>query len=278
MRMQPVTWKTYLGAGLALAALTGAAAGPAQADQLADVKAAGRIETATDMHYAPFDMLTNGTYEGMTKDLFDGVAAEIGAEPVYQDIPWTAELPGLEVGKFDIVIAPVTITAERMERYAFSLPIADATVGLVHAAGGDGVMKPEDIKGKTVGVQQGTAQSRQLAAYGDTLGGITIKEYGTTDEAYADLAAGRLDAVAGSLPNLSYLVKARGDTFALTEPATFGEPVYFAWAMRKDEGSASFAKAVNDAILKMTDDGRIKAIQEKWLGTYTELPRTVTLE
>ena len=35
---------------------------------------AGKIVTATDMHYAPFDMLNNGTYEGMTKDLFDEVA------------------------------------------------------------------------------------------------------------------------------------------------------------------------------------------------------------
>ncbi len=272
-----MTSKTMLRAGLVGLTLMGAGT-VAHADQLADVKAAGKIMTATDMHYAPFDMLTNGTYEGMTKDLFDGVAKEIGVEPVYQDIPWTAELPGLEVGKFDIVIAPVTITAERMERYAFSLPIADATVGLVHAKGTDAVAKPEDIKGKTVGVQQGTAQFRQLKAYGEILGGVTIKEYGTTDEAYADLAAGRLDAVAGSLPNLSYLVKARGDTFAMTDPATFGQPVYFAWAMRKDEGSASFVKAVNDAILAMTDDGRIKTIQEKWLGTYTELPRTVTLE
>ncbi len=180
-----------------------AATGPALADQLADVKAAGKIVTATDMHYAPFDVLNNGTYEGMTKDLFDGVAKELGVEPVYQDIPWTAELPGLEVKKFDIVIAPVTITAERLERYAFTLPIADATVSLVRAAGNTELKKPEDIKGKTVGVQQGTAQFKQLQAFGDKLGGVSVKEYGTTDEAYADLAAGRLDAVAGSLPNLT---------------------------------------------------------------------------
>ena len=36
-------------------------AGAAQADQLADIKTAGKIVTATDMHYAPFDMLNNGT-------------------------------------------------------------------------------------------------------------------------------------------------------------------------------------------------------------------------
>ncbi|MBD9526946.1 MULTISPECIES: transporter substrate-binding domain-containing protein [Paracoccus] len=246
----------------------------ASADQLADVKAAGKIVTATDMHYAPFDMLTNGTYEGLTKDLFDEVSKEIGVEPLYQDIPWTAELPGLEVKKFDIVIAPVTITPERLERYTFTLPIADATVALVKSASSD-LKKPEDIKGKTVGVQQGTAQFKQLEAYGASLGGVTIKEYGTTDEAYADLAAGRLDAVAGSLPNLTYLVKNRPETFALFEPAKFGEAKYFAWVLRKDADSEPFAKAINDALLKMTDDGRVKAIQEKWLGTYTELPREV---
>lgn len=246
----------------------------AHADQLADIKAAGKIVTATDMHYAPFDMLVNGTYEGMTKDLFDEVSKEIGVTPVYQDIPWTAELPGLEVKKFDIVIAPVTITPERLDRYTFTLPIADATVALVKAAGSD-LKKPEDIKGKTVGVQQGTAQFKQLEAFGEKLGGVTIKEYGTTDEAYADLAAGRLDAVAGSLPNLTYLVKSRPETFAMFEPAKFGEPKYFAWVLRKDADSEGFDKAINDALLKMTDDGRVKAIQEKWLGTYTELPREV---
>ncbi|BCH20385.1 transporter substrate-binding domain-containing protein [Mesorhizobium sp. L-8-3] len=268
--------KTIKAALLGLAAL--GLAGTAQADQLADVKAAGKIVTATDMHYAPFDMLKDGVYEGMTKDLFDQVAKEIGAEPVYQDIPWTAELPGLEVKKFDIVIAPVTITPERLERYTFTLPIADATVSLVKAASNNDLTKPEDIKGKTVGVQQGTAQFKQLEAYGEKLGGVTVKEYGTTDEAYADLAAGRLDAVAGSLPNLTYLVKNRPETFALFTPAQFGEQKYFAWVLRKEADSESFAKAINDAMLKMTDDGRIQAIQEKWLGRYTELPREVPMK
>lgn len=265
---------TFKAALFGLAAL-GLTAVAAEADQLADIKAAGKIVTATDMHYAPFDMLKNGVYDGMTKDLFDQVSKELGVEPIYQDLPWTSQLPGLEVKKFDIVIAPVTITPERLERYAFTLPISDATVGLIRSALTTDISKPEDIAGKTVGVQQGTAQFLQLKAFGEKLGGITIKEYGTTDEAYADLAAGRLDAVAGSYPNLAYLVSQRGDAFALLQPATFGEPKYFAWVARKDDDAASLVKAINDALLKMTDDGRVKAIQEKWIGTYTELPREV---
>lgn len=257
---------------LGLTALSMAA--PALADQLADVQAAGKIVTATDMHYAPFDMIIGGEYQGMTKDLFDGVTAELGVTPVYQDIPWTAELPGLEVGKFDIVIAPVTVTPERLERYTFTIPIADATVSLVKPAG-SALVKPEDIAGKTVGVQQGTAQFKQLQAFAETLGGVTIKEYGTNDEAFADLATGRLDAVAASMPNVTTLVQARPEQFALFEPAQFGAPTYFAWVLRPGEDSASLGDAINAALLKMTDDGRVKEIQEKWLGAYTELPREV---
>ena len=157
-----------------------------------------------------------------------------------------------------------------MERYALTLPISDATVALVQRKGGD-LTKPEDIKGKTVGIQKGTAQEKQLEAYSDTLGGFTIRGYGSPDEAYADLAAGRLDAVAGSAPNLAYLAKTRPDVFETIQPP-FGEPKYFAWVTRKD-GSESLIEAMNAALIKIQDDGRLAAMQEKWFGTATALPK-----
>lgn len=258
-------------AGIALAAL----ATSANADQLDDVRAAGKIVTSTDMHFTPLGMFINGSYQGLNKDLFDEIAKELGVEPVYQDIPWPAQLPGLEVKKFDIVTTAAAITPERLKRYAFTLPVVYAPVGLIRAANNNDIRKPEDIKGKVAGAIQGSTQARKLQAFSDELGGVTIKEYGTIDEAYADLVAGRLDVVAGTLPILAYLVKNRPESFALLEPAAIGEPDYLAWVGRKGEYSASFMKAVNDAILKITDDGRMKAIQEKWLGTYTELPREV---
>lgn len=253
--------------GLGALALT---ASGALADQLADIKAAGKLVAATEMHYAPFDMLENGKYVGFDKDLFDEVAKELGVTPEYQDLPWTSILPGLEVKKFDFVLAPVTMTAERAERYAFTLPISDATVALVQKAGG-ALTKPEDAKGKTVGVQKGTAQQKQLQAFGDKVGGITVKEYGTPDEAYADLAAGRLDAVAGSAPLLNYLAKTRPDQFAVVNPP-FGQPTYFGWVARKGEGD-SLVQAINDALIKIEGDGRMKTLQEKWFGAATDLPK-----
>ena len=262
--------RTTLRAALFGATALALTATGALADMLDDIKAAGKITTATEMHYAPFDMLENGQYAGFNKELFDEVAKELGVAAEYQDLPWASILPGLEVSKFDFVNAPVTITPERMERYAFTLPISDATVALVQRKGGD-LTKPEDIKGKTVGIQKGTAQEKQLEAYSDTLGGFTIRGYGSPDEAYADLAAGRLDAVAGSAPNLAYLAKTRPDVFETIQPP-FGEPKYFAWVTRK-EGSESLIEAMNAALIKIQDDGRLAAMQEKWFGTATALPK-----
>ena len=180
-------------AGVALLAL----AGPASADQLADIKAAGKIVTSVDMHFTPFGMVVDGKYEGLNKDLFDEVAKELGVEPVYQDIPWPAQLPGMEVKKFDIVTTAAAITPERLERYAFTLPVVYAPVGLIRAAGNNDIRKPEDIKGKVAGAIQGSTQAKKLRAFSDEIGGVDIREYGTIDEAYADLVAGRLDAMRG---------------------------------------------------------------------------------
>ena len=103
---------------------------------------------------------------------------------------------------------------------------------------------------------RGPRSSSSCEAFGNKLGGVSIKEYGTTDEAYADLAAGRLDAVAGSMPNLAYLVKTPSRNLRDGRALQVRQPTLFSWVLRKDADSESFAKAINDAMLKMTDDGR----------------------
>ncbi|MEP1765116.1 MAG: transporter substrate-binding domain-containing protein [Sulfitobacter sp.] len=256
-----------LGLGLALSVAV-----TAQADLLSDIKASGEMTFGTEMHYAPFDLLVNGKYEGLCKDLMDEVTKELGVKAVYNDLPWTSVLPGLESGKFQMVNAPVTITAERLERYAFTLPIADASVGLVKRAGDDRISSPEDIKGLVVGSQKGSAQLDQLKAYGEELGGVDTREYSSVDEAYADLVAGRLDAVAGSFPLLGYMASKRPEMFETVTPV-FGAKKYFAWVAVKSEETESLIEEVNTIILKMHDDGRMAALHEKWLGSAVALPR-----
>jgi polar amino acid transport system substrate-binding protein len=163
-----------------------------------------------------------------------------------------------------------------MERYRFTAPIAEATVALLKKAGDDSVSKPADIAGKAVGSGKATAQLAQLADYAKTLPTAPeIKEYVSFNEAYADLAAGRVVAVANSYPNIAYVAKQRGDTFALVEPP-FGAKTYFGYPGRKDADYASLMDAIDAALLKIKGDGRMATIQKKWFGVSFNTPDKVT--
>ena len=182
-------------------------------------------------------------------------------------------MPGLEAKKFDLVIAPVTITKERMKRYSFSVPIADATAALMKRADDKSIMKPEDIAGKTVGGQKGTSQLEQLKAFAAKLPKpVEIKEYVDNNQSYADLAASRIDAAVNSLPNLAYAAAQRADTFAVVLPP-FGQPTYFSWVGRIEDKTLLYA--INAAILKVEADGTMAKIQKKWFGQTMDLPKTV---
>ena len=261
--------------GLVGVASTGLAGGlrTAAADTLADIKKRGELVVATEMQFPPFDINDNGVYKGVDRELIDAVAKELGVKVSYLDLPWTSVLPGLEAKKFDLVIAPVTITKERMKHYAFTVPIADATAALMKRADDKSITKPEDIAGKTVGGQKGTSQLAQLKEFAAKLPKpVEVKEYVDNNQSYADLAAGRIDASVNSLPNLAYAAAQRSDVFVVVLPP-FGQPTYFSWVARPDD--QSLIDAVNAAIVKLDDDGTMAKIQKEWFGQSTDLPKTV---
>jgi polar amino acid transport system substrate-binding protein len=260
-----------LGVGLSLA-LSGAAFAD---DILAKVKAAGVMKVGTETEFAPFDFIDAGKHVGLNVDLFDELGKELGVKIEWVTLPWDGVLPGLEAGKFDMVAGPATITKARMEHYRYTPPIAEATVALLKRKGDETIKKPEDIGGKTIGEAKATAQLAQTKAFGEKLpGGVKVKEYVGFNEAYADLAAGRVVAVGNSLPNIAFVAKQRPDTFAVVLP-TFGVKTYFGFMGRKDADYKSLMDAVDAALLKVKKDGRMAKLQEKWFGQSFDTPDSV---
>ena len=265
--------KATIAAAATVGGLFGAMRGAYAQDTLAEIKKRGELVVATEMQFPPFDISDNGVYKGVDRELIDAVAKEMGVKVSYLDLPWTSVLPGLDAKKFDLCIAPVTITKERMKRYLFTVPIADATAALMKRADDKSIAKPEDIAGKTVGGQKGTSQLEQLKAFSAKLPKpVDVKEYVDNNQSYADLAAGRIDAAVNSLPNLAYAAAQRSDAFAVVLPA-FGQPTYFSWVGRLDD--ATLVDAINAAIVKTEADGTMATIQKKWFGQTMDLPKTV---
>ncbi|OWJ79684.1 transporter substrate-binding domain-containing protein [Haematobacter genomosp. 1] len=253
-----------------------AATQPVGADVLADVKKAGELRIGTETEFAPFDYVDAGDHVGFNVDLFNEVGKELGVKIGWIALPWAGVLPGLETKKFDMVAGPAVITKARMERYAYSAPIADGTVTLVKRANDDSIQKPEDIAGKAIGGARSSSQLAQMKAFAETLNPQpTVREYVGVNEASSDLAAGRIAAIAQSLPSGTFAAKRRPDTFAVVMPP-FGEKAYFGYMFRKDADSASLLDAVNEVIDRMKADGRLAAMQTKWFGVVFETPDRVT--
>jgi polar amino acid transport system substrate-binding protein len=246
---------------------------PALADDvLAEAKKRGTIIVGTEFQYAPFEFLQGDKPIGFDVDLFGLIAADLGLQVKWVDLPWVSVLPGLEANKYDMVVAGTTRSKARLEHYDMTLPIGDATVALLKRKDNTAIEKPQDIAGKIVGGTKGSMQLQTLQDFAKTLpGGVEdIKVYIGSTNLYADVAAGRIQAASGSLPNLFYVTKNQPDLTVVEPP--IGPPAYLSWVVRKGPDNASLLAAVNAGIKKYNENGKMAELQQKWFGATMKLP------
>ncbi|MDP9573058.1 UNVERIFIED_ORG: polar amino acid transport system substrate-binding protein [Agrobacterium larrymoorei] len=276
--MMPSSFSRTLFVGAAMLTILSSTAANA-ADLLDKIKADKVFTVATEARFAPFEFVEDGKIVGYSADIMVEVMKALpGVELKRLDLPWQGILPGLAAGRFDYVVTSVTVTPERMKAYHLSAPIADATMALLKRKGDASITKPEDVAGKAVGSQAGSAQLAALETFAATLkdkgGPVTVSTYTDFSEAYADLGAGRIQAVVNSLPNLLEAARQRPDVFEVVLP-TFGPKTYFSWAGRNDADSASLNALMDAELVKLNTSGKLAELQKKWFGAPMELPETL---
>ena len=249
-------------------------------DLLSEIKEKGEIVIATEARFAPFEMLKDGKIVGYAKDLMDEILKDLPGVKLKQlDLPFQGILAGLNSKRYDFVCTSLTITKERVAKYAFTLPFSTASVTILKRAGDNAITSAEDMAGKTIGIQAGAApyftalndyeKAVLKPKFGKGVGELT--EFISNDDAYAALAARRVDAVINTVPNLAPLVKERPDVFEIIMPP-FGPPTYFGWVGRKDAQSASLVKFFSDGIAKLNKSGKMAELQQKWFGFTMDVP------
>ena len=235
---------------------------------------------ATEARFAPFEMLKDGKIVGYSKDLLDEIMKDLPGVKLNQlDLPYQGILAGLVAKRYDFVCTSLTITKERAEKYAFTLPFSTASLTIVKRTGDDTIKSGEDMAGRVIGIQAGAAP--YFTALKDYENAVLIPKYGkgvaelqefiSSDDAYAALAGKRVDAVINTVPNLAPLVKERPDVFEIVMPP-FGPPTYFAWAGRNDPESASLVQFFSDSIRKLNKSGKMAELQMKWFGFTMDVP------
>ena len=120
---------------------------------------------AQDMAYAPFESLNaDGEPEGFDCDLIRAIAHEMGFAVNLVNTNWDGIIPSLVSGTSDIIISAMTITEKRQKNVTFSDPYFEATQYIVVKEDSD-INSLEDLKGKTVGVQNATTGDIAITKY-----------------------------------------------------------------------------------------------------------------
>ena len=156
--------------------------------------AADKLKLGTEGAYPPFNNLTaDGKLEGFDIDIGNALCEQMQVKCEWVTQDWDGIIPALQAGKFDAIIASMSITPERAEKVDFSNKYYNTPPAIVAAKDSDikGVSK-EDLAGKTIGVATSTTHYiYSEKTYTDS----TLKGYPSSQEEQADLAAGRIDAI-----------------------------------------------------------------------------------
>ncbi|RKT22212.1 amino acid ABC transporter substrate-binding protein (PAAT family) [Paraburkholderia sp. RAU2J] len=261
----------------AIAAFAGAAhvANAASADE---IKSRGYISVATEDDFKPFEFVDNGTPTGYDNEMLALVKKKLPVQIRQQIMPWSGILPGVTTGKYDMAVTAVLVTPERKGTFDFTAPLAESTT-FYAVKKGSPIKSADDLVGKIIGVQTGSAMLADVKAFDEQLkkthGGKGLKqivEYQSYPEIYQDLALGRLDVAANTQINLNSLIRTRPDTFVIGEK--IGSPVYIAWAVKK--GDTAALQMVNAVLLDLRKSGEMYQMQKKWFGaSFESMPQSI---
>ena len=250
-----------------------AAATEAQADTTAakaeDTAAAGTDAAApaagkkyvinTDTTFAPFEFENDkGEMVGIDLDILKAIAEDQGFE--YEVIPvgFSAAVTALEAGECDGVIAGMSITDERAEKYDFSEPYYDSGVGMAVLQGSD-ITTYDQLKGQNVAAKIGTEGCTFAESIADQYG-FEVTQFESSSDMYQAVLGGEAVACFEDYPVIGYEIS-RGLGLTLPTPMEKGSSYGFATL-----------KGANPELVEMFNKGleNIKAdgTYDKILSTY----------
>ena len=201
------------------------------------------LKTVVDGTFAPHAMpKLGGGYEGFNIDLANEIAKRLKRPSVIDATQFSGIVPALQAGTYDYVAAPTTVTKERADNMLFTEGYLNTDFQFLIKKGAPKVEKLEDLKGRIVSVNKGSAYdswARDLEAKI----GWKVESFGTQTDAVQAVLAGRADANVAGNTVIAWAVK-NNPQLELSYLHSTG--LVWAAAFRKD--SEALRKTVENAV------------------------------
>ena len=225
------------------------------------------IRFGVDATYPPFESVAkDGSVVGFDVDLGNALCAKLKAKCVWVQSSFDGLIPALQARKVDVILSSMAATAKRREQIDFTDRLYRNQVRLVTAKGSSLLPDGARLAGKKIAVEQGTLQETYVREKWAPLG-VELTAYPNYDQAYADLATGRVDGVLVDAvqAQLGFLDTPRGQGFAFAGGTVYDRKIMGdgdAAGVRKSD--TDLREALNGAIAEMLRDGTYKRIEAKY--------------
>ncbi|VXB41067.1 Polar amino acid transport system substrate-binding protein [Arthrobacter sp. 9V] len=233
----------------------------------AAIKSKGTLIIGSDTTYAPAEFLggaDNRTPMGYGVDLAKAIGATLDLKVDVQTAEFTGILPALGP-KYDLGISSFSITNERLEAVNFVSYLNAGTTWAVRK-GNPKKFSPDDVCGKSVGVQTGTTQEDPdlknrneecIKAGKQPINIVTLKNQ---TDVTTRLVNGSLDAMIAESTLIGYAVQQTGGAVEKAGGVYNTSPVGIA----VPKNDTALAELVQKVVAKLIADGSYQRILDSW--------------
>ncbi|MCB1508903.1 MAG: ABC transporter substrate-binding protein [Hyphomicrobiaceae bacterium] len=224
------------------------------------------VRIGTEGAYPPFNYVdSDGQLRGFDLDIARALCEQMNVTCEFVAQDWDGIIPGLVAGRYDAIIASMSITPERLEQVDFSDKYYQTPARFAARRGSDITdTSPEAMAGRVIGAQSSTVSANFLE---DIYTSSEIRLYATQDEANLDLAAGRLDAVfADSIVLYEWLEKTDDGSCCEFVGDAYADEEYFGTgvgiALRKEDDD--LREMFNAALAEILANGTYERINAEY--------------
>nr|WP_283163347.1 basic amino acid ABC transporter substrate-binding protein [Sporolactobacillus mangiferae] len=227
------------------------------------------LRVVNDASYPPFETLNKGKMEGFDVDIMAALSKASGYKYKLVNVGWDPVFAELKSKTADMSISAISITSDREKTYDFSDPYF-RSINEIMVPKDSKIKTAQDLKGKTVAVQQGT--TGQFAVE-KVLGknNPKIKKFKTVNLAIMELLNHGADAVVADNGVMDYYVKNNPGKNLKTvgDESTFEGEFYGIMYPKNSKLKPVFDKAIK----KIIDDGTYTKIYKKWFDKEPDLEK-----
>lgn len=225
-----------------------------------------KLTLATSADFPPYESIDDdGNYVGIDIEVANAVAEKLGMELEVVNMDFNSIVSSVASGKYDIGMAGLTVTEDRLESVDFTDPYANG-VQVVIVPENSPITSVDDLYAEgadyTVGVQLTTTGdtyfSRDIA---DGLTTCSISQFKVATDAILALTTGKVDCVIiDNEPAKKFVAQTEGIKILDTEYAN----EEYAICVSKDN-KTGLRDSINKALAELKEEGKLKEIVDKYI-------------